>query len=193
MLDGARRQRSRGQRRPTAAPLIQEQTIPRGLIYASDGRTRLAVNHAEGRGENRSVRRAVPDRRRCSPTRRLLVPQNGRRGLEHSRNDDLAGKENEFESIFSGPRGRDREGNDLVTNLDVAGTQAAVNGLAGRKGAVVAIEPPTGKVRVMVSIPEYDPNRIPDATSRALNRDPNKPCSTAPPRSPTRRARPSRS
>ena len=62
----------------------------------------------------------------------------------------------------------------MVTNLDVAGTQAAVAGLAGRKGAVVAIEPKTGKVRVMVSIPEYDPNLIPSTIGR-LDADPNKP------------------
>ena len=100
--------------------------------------------------------------------------RNGRRGLEASRNDFLAGKENEFESIFAGLEGRAREGNDIVTNLDVAGTEAAVTGLAGRKGAVVAIEPQTGKVRVMVSIPEYDPNLIP-TDFKALDTDPNKP------------------
>jgi penicillin-binding protein A len=100
--------------------------------------------------------------------------QNGRRSLEQSRNDALAGQENEFESIFAGLEGRDQEGEDVITNLDVAGTQAAVQGLAGRKGGVVAIEPQTGKVRVMVSIPEYDPNRIPP-DFRAINTDPNKP------------------
>ena len=52
----------------------------------------------------------------------------------------------------------------------MAGTQAAVNGLAGRKGAVVAIEPQTGKVRVMVSIPEYDPNLIPSRLPGAQHR-----------------------
>ena len=39
---------------------------------------------------------------------------------------------------------------------------------------MVAIEPQTGKVRVMVSIPEYDPNLIP-TDFEALNSDPNKP------------------
>ena len=43
-------------------------------------------------------------------------------------------------------------------------------GLAGRKGAVVAIEPKTGKVRVMVSVPEYDPNLIPSQIGQ-LNQD----------------------
>ncbi len=99
---------------------------------------------------------------------------NGRISLERERNDALAGQENEFESLFAGLEGREAEGQDVVTNLDVAGTEAAVAALAGRKGAVVAIEPQTGKVRVMVSIPDYDPNLIPSEFGR-LNRDPNKP------------------
>jgi peptidoglycan glycosyltransferase len=94
--------------------------------------------------------------------------------LERSRNDALAGEEDEFESIFTGLEGREREGLDVVTNLSVAGTQAAQAALGGRKGAVVAIEPQTGKVRVMVSVPEYDANLVPTEFGR-LNRDPNKP------------------
>jgi peptidoglycan glycosyltransferase len=100
--------------------------------------------------------------------------RNGRRGLESSRNDDLVGKEDEFESILAGLESRDEEGNDVITNLDVGGTQAAVAGLAGRKGAVVALEPKTGKVRVMVSIPEYDANLIPSQIGQ-LNRNPDQP------------------
>lgn len=38
----------------------------------------------------------------------------------------------------------------------------------------MAIEPQTGKVRVMVSVPAYDPNLIPSEFGR-LDRDPNKP------------------
>jgi penicillin-binding protein A len=154
--------------------LIEEQTIPRGLIFASDGKTRIAVNHSERRGDARVFIRDYPTGGLFAHPIGYSFIQNGRRGLEASRNDDLAGKRNEFESIFAGLEGRDREGEDVVTNLDVQGTEAAVNGLAGRKGAVVAIEPQTGKVRVMVSIPEYDPNRIPH-DFHALDTDPNKP------------------
>jgi penicillin-binding protein A len=154
--------------------IIEEQTIPRGLIFANDGRTRLAVNHAERRGPDRVFVRDYPTGGLFAHPIGYSFIEAERRGVEQSRNDDLAGERNEFESIFAGLEGRDREGEDVVTNLDVQGTQAAVQGLAGRKGAVVAIEPQTGKVRVMVSIPEYDPNRIPDDFA-ALNRDPNKP------------------
>jgi peptidoglycan glycosyltransferase len=152
-------------------PLIEEQRIPRGIIFARDGRTRLAVNR---RGQDGVFVREYPTNGLFAHPLGYSFIRNGRRSLELSRNSDLTGEEDEFESLFSGLQGRDREGFDVVTNLDVDGTEAAVNGLAGRKGAVVAIEPQTGKVRVMVSIPEYDPNLIPSAFGR-INGDPDKP------------------
>jgi penicillin-binding protein A len=154
--------------------LIEEQTIPRGLIYASDAQTVLARNRSRVRGETRIFSRIYPTDGTFAHAVGYSFIENGRRGLELSRNDDLVGEENEFESIFSGLEGRDQEGFDVVTNLDVRGSQAAVAGLAGRKGSVVAIEPQTGKVRVMVSIPEYNPNLITSQFAQ-INRDPNQP------------------
>ena len=154
--------------------LIREQKIPRGLILAADGNTVLARSIPRGRGEDRIFTRIYPTRGLFSHPVGYSFIRNGRISLEQSRNDALAGEEDEFESIFTGLEGKEREGLDVVTNLSVAGTEAAVAGLAGRKGAVVAIEPQTGKVRVMVSIPEYDANLIPTEFGR-LNSDPNKP------------------
>jgi penicillin-binding protein A len=154
--------------------LIREQKIPRGLILAADGNTVLARSVPRGRGEDRIFTRIYPTRGLFSHPVGYSFIRNGRISLEQSRNDALAGEEDEFESIFTGLEGKEREGLDVVTNLSVPGTEAAVAGLAGRKGAVVAIEPQTGKVRVMVSIPEYDANLIPTEFGR-LNRDPNKP------------------
>ena len=151
-------------------PLIEEQRIPRGLILASDGRTVIARSRGRGRGQNRIYTRSYPQGGLFAHPIGFSFIRNGRRGLELSRNDDLVGEEDEFESILSGLESRDQEGNDVVTTLDVAGTEAARNGLAGRKGAVVAIEPRTGKVRVMVSVPEYDPNAIPTQIGQ-FNRD----------------------
>ena len=150
-------------------PLIEEQKIPRGLILADNG-TVLARSKGHGRGENRTYTRTYPTGGLFAHPVGFSYLKNGQRGLEASRNEDLVGKENEFATILSGLESRDREGNDVVTNLDVKGTEAAVNGLAGRKGAVVAVEPSTGKVRVMVSLPEYDPNLIPSQIGQ-LNRD----------------------
>ena len=155
-------------------PLIEQQKIPRGLIYASDGKTVLARNRGHGRGENRTYTRTYPTGTTFGHPVGFSYIRNGRRGLEASRNDDLAGQEDEFESILAGLESRPEEGNDVYTNLDVQGTQAAVAGLAGRKGAVVAMEPKTGKVRVMVSEPEYDPNLIPSQIGQ-LNNNPDQP------------------
>lgn len=154
--------------------LIEEQKIPRGLILARDGRTRLAENVPHGRGENRVYTRRYPTGSLLSAPVGYSFITNGRIGTERYRNDDLAGKEDEFESIFTGLENRKREGSDVVTNLDPEAQQSAYDALDGRKGAVVAIEPQTGKVRVMASEPSYDPNQIPDRFT-ALNADPNKP------------------
>jgi penicillin-binding protein A len=154
--------------------LIREQKVPRGLILASDGETELARSVPRGRGEDRIFTRIYPTGGLFSHPVGYSFIRNGRISLEQSQNEALAGEEDEFESIFTGLEGREREGLDVVTNLSRPGTEAAVAGLAGRKGAVVAVEPQTGKVRVMVSIPEYDANLIPTEFAR-LNNDPNKP------------------
>jgi penicillin-binding protein A len=154
--------------------LIEEQTIPRGLIYARDGNTVLARNRRERRSGTRIFVREYPRGGQFAHPVGYSFFRNGQISLEESRDDDLIGDEDEFESILSGLEDREREGKDVVTNLDVGGTEAAVAGLAGRKGSVVAIEPQTGKVRVMVSIPEYDPNLIPSSSGQIFD-DPNQP------------------
>ncbi len=51
------------------------------------------------------------------------------------------------------------EGNDAVLTLDVRLQQVAADKLAGRRGAVVALDPRTGAIRVMASSPSFDPHR----------------------------------
>jgi peptidoglycan glycosyltransferase len=142
-------------------PLIEEQKVPRGLILARDG-TVLARSRPEGAGESRIFTRTYPTGPLFSHAVGYSFIERGRCCLELERNDELAGEEDEFESILSQLEDRSREGSDVVTNLDPAAQRAAIQGLGGRAGSVVAIEPETGKVRVMVSIPDYDPNQIPD-------------------------------
>jgi penicillin-binding protein 2 len=49
-------------------------------------------------------------------------------------------------------------GKDIVLSLDVNLQKAAEIALAGRRGAIVAIQPQTGEVLAMVSQPSFDPN-----------------------------------
>jgi penicillin-binding protein A len=155
-------------------PLLQEQRIPRGRILASDNRTVLARSVPRGRGEDRVYTRVYPERGLFAHPIGFSFLLNGRRALERSRNEELTGEEDEFQSILTGLEDRTREGFDVVTNLDVDAQRTAYAALQGRKGAVVAIEPRTGKVRVMASVPDYDPNLVPDDIGR-LSRDPDKP------------------
>jgi peptidoglycan glycosyltransferase len=142
-------------------PLIEEQKIPRGLIYARDGETVLAENRSTGRGQDRIFSRFYPRGELFAHPVGYSFIRNGRRSTELFRNADLTGDEDEFESLLAELEDQTREGFDVVTNLDPAATEAATAGLAGRRGAVVAVEPQTGKVRVMVALPSFDPNQVP--------------------------------
>ncbi|ELP65382.1 penicillin-binding protein, transpeptidase domain protein [Streptomyces turgidiscabies Car8] len=72
-------------------------------------------------------------------------------------------------------------GGKVVTTIDPAAQQAAFEGLAGRKGAVAAVEPSTGRILALVSAPSYDPavlsgnRRSVERSWRRLNGDPDKP------------------
>ena len=71
-------------------------------------------------------------------------------------------------------------GFNLITGLDVDLQAYAEKLLAGKRGAVVAIEPQTGEVLALVSSPSYDPNlmtinRERGKVARALASDPEQP------------------
>lgn len=93
-------------------------------------------------------------------------------GLERSRNDELTGTTSELNSIVDQLQGKRRAGNTVVTTLDPEAQRVATAALGGAKGAITAIDPRTGAVKVMVSSPGYDPNDIKDPEAlTALNSD----------------------
>jgi penicillin-binding protein 2 len=70
-------------------------------------------------------------------------------------------------------------GNNLVLSLDIALQQVAEQAFAGKRGALVAIEPKTGDVLAFVSSPSFDPNLFVDGIDQQtwdeLNNSPDKP------------------
>ncbi len=72
-----------------------------------------------------------------------------------------------------------RPGADVMLALDLDTQLAAYEGLAGRRGAVVAIDPRSGEVLAFVSTPAFDPNAISSGLSRkeysALQEDIDRP------------------
>jgi penicillin-binding protein A len=154
-------------------PLLEEQQIRRGLIFARDG-TVLARNVVTGHGSTRFYRRFYPPGTLFSHPVGYNFVDRGRVGLERSYNDDLTGKTGEFETIFDELRGKEREGDDIVTTLDPKAQQTALDALGGQSGSVVAIEPQTGDVRVMASIPDFNLNSVPNSFAQ-LRREPGAP------------------
>jgi peptidoglycan glycosyltransferase len=159
-------------------PLLEQQQIRRGRILASDG-TVIARSVQKGRGDAlRYVRRYPEGSLFGHPVGYSFVRQ-GDSEFEKFHNDELIGNSSEFGSILDELSGRRQEGDDVVTNLDPAAQRVALADLeeAGF-GAVAAIEPQSGRVRVLASNPPYDPNLVPehlselntDATSPTLDR-----------------------
>ena len=142
-------------------PLLEQQQIKRGRILAADG-TVLARSVPKGSGDNlRYVRRYPEGSLYGHPIGYSFVNQ-GDSEFEQFHNDELIGEDSEFASILDELTGAEQEGNDVVTNIDAGAQQTATAALqeAGF-GAVVAIEPQSGRVKALVSNPSYDPNRIP--------------------------------
>ncbi len=70
-------------------------------------------------------------------------------------------------------------GSDLILSLDIGLQKEAEAQFAGRRGALVAIEPDTGDVLAFVSAPSFDPNLFIDGIDvenwRKLNESPDHP------------------
>jgi penicillin-binding protein A len=82
--------------------------------------------------------------------------------MEDAENDVLAGSDarlftRRLADLFTG---RDPAGGDVVLTLDSAVQEAAMAGLEGVTGAVVALDPSTGAVLGMASTPTYDPGQL---------------------------------
>jgi peptidoglycan glycosyltransferase len=149
-------------------PLLEEQKIKRGTIFAHDGRTEIAVSRPHGHGNNKIYVRDYPQGSLFGNPIGYSFVERGRVGFEQSHNDELVGNKTEFLSVLDELQGHQQEGDNIVSALDQDAQRAAVDGLAGRRGAVVAMVPSTGEIRAMASFPEYDPNAV--QNSRAFQR-----------------------
>jgi penicillin-binding protein A len=147
-------------------PLFEQQQIRRGRILAADG-TVLAKSVAKGRGAEKRYERRYPEGSLYGHPIGYSYAEYGDSEFEKFHNEELVGDEGEFTSILDTLTGGTQEGNDIVTNIDTAAQKVALGDLeeAGF-GAVVAIVPQTGEVKVMASNAPYDPNRVPNKYSK---------------------------
>ena len=129
--------------------------VTRGTIFTADGHVIAETKTDSDRKEYRNY----PDERLFSHA--VGYVGKGMAGLEASYSFDLLKSHISIdEQINNTLSGIKSPGDSLYTTLDYDAQKAAYEGLGMFDGAVIAIEPDTGKVIAMVSKPDYDPNTI---------------------------------
>ncbi|HEY8082344.1 MAG TPA: penicillin-binding transpeptidase domain-containing protein [Solirubrobacterales bacterium] len=142
-------------------PLLEQQRIERGRILTADG-TVIARSVSKGRGANKRYVRRYPEGALYGHPIGYSFVREGDSEFEQFHNDELIGNESEFASIVDELLGHQQKGNDIVTNIDSNAQRVALSALESAGfGAVVAIEPSSGEVKVLASNPPFDPNRVP--------------------------------
>lgn len=127
----------------------------RGSIL-SDDKTKLAVTNVDGDGNET---RYYPYSGLFSHTIGYL--NNGGYGLESLYGYYmLHSNQNFFEQIGNDLSGNRNTGDNVVTTLNVGLQKACYDALGSNRGAVIVMEPSTGKILAMVSKPDFDPNTL---------------------------------
>ena len=162
-------------RRPTIARYQQ----PRGDILVGGE----PVTGSVDTGEQLRYERTYRDGPLYAPVTGFASQMYGSTFLEHAEDGVLSGTDPMLSPfpLWNDVSREPSPGGDVVTTLDRGAQQAAYQGLHGRRGAVAAIEPATGRILALVSTPSYAPAELSgnsEATASAwarLNHDPEKP------------------
>jgi penicillin-binding protein A len=158
--------------------LVAQFTIKRGKIYASDGRTLLATNVKKRVGGQTLYFRRYPSGPLFADVVGYATQTRSQAGLERSYNDYLTGSNANLDTVFRSAldklRGTTVTGNDLVLTIRPGAQALGRRLLQGKCGAVVALEPSTGRVLVMATNPTYNPNLIEKHFAQATRT--NAPC-----------------
>ena len=134
--------------------VLSRRTI-RGSIL-SDDKTKLAVTNVDDDGNET---RYYPYSGLFSHTIGYL--NNGGDGLESLDGYYmLHSNQNFFEQIGNDLSGNRNTGDNVVTTLNVGLQKACYDALGSNRGAVIVMEPSTGKILAMVSKPDFDPNTL---------------------------------
>jgi peptidoglycan glycosyltransferase len=149
-------------RRGNPQLVVRQVTIKRGLIYAANGKTILAANRTKRVQGRTWYLRRYPTEGLVAQTVGYSTIERSRTGLEKSLNDYLTGSNANLRTLFDRTvdtlKGITRQGNDVVTTIDVTAQKTAMEALAGKCGAAVALDPRDGRVLAIASTPTYDPN-----------------------------------
>jgi penicillin-binding protein 2 len=165
-------------------PRLDDEQIARFAIQRPrfpgvDFRPRLVRHYPQGEYIAHAVgyvgALSTSDLERLDPSRYAGTTQTGKTGIENSYESRLHG-DSGFRHIVTNARGRQvpaesrdlqetlpadehpTPGENLYLSIDLDLQALATEKLAGRRGAVVAIDPWSGEILALVSAPAFDPN-----------------------------------
>ena len=139
--------------------LLDEYERQRGSITTAEG---VAIAQSKATNDKLKYLRTYPGRSAYAPLTGFYSLIFGATGMEQGEADFLNGSDNRLftRRLSDLLTGRDPRGGTVKTTIEQRAQAAAVKGLGGRAGAVVAMDPRTGAILAMASAPSYDPNPL---------------------------------
>lgn len=135
---------------------ILAEKIVRGNIISKDGKV-LAKTVSSGEGEKREY----PYGNLFAHAVGFYSRENGTIGVEATTNFKLLSSSDIITSrLLNDIDGIKNQGDTVITTFDTKLQQTAYSALGDRKGAVIVMDVRTGEILVLVSKPDFDPNRI---------------------------------
>ncbi|BCJ53187.1 penicillin-binding protein A [Actinoplanes sp. NBRC 14428] len=164
---------------------VAEYEIPRGVIEA--GGQALAESKATD-GELKFLR-VYPEKQVYAPIVGYKPVGGAEVGIERSEDEFLSGASDKLfaDRISAMFTGEEPAGGNVVLSIkpkaqEVAWKQLTNNERGAKKGSAVAIDPRTGAIQALVTMPSYDPNplashddKVSGAAYKKLNEDKDKP------------------
>lgn len=121
-----------------------------------------AVAYSEEVDDAYGYQRTYTDGDLYAPVTGFFSIVSGRTEIEKAENAFLNGTDNElwFSQVRAMFTGEQLQGSSVELSIDPDVQRAAYDALGGQRGAVVAIEPSTGRILALVSTPSFDPNLL---------------------------------
>lgn len=150
--------------------LLRTYDRERGPILVGAGAGRRAIARSFETDDALTYLRTYPGGGVYAPVTGFASLVYGFTGMEKLQDPVLSGEDERLlvRRLSDYVTGRQVVGGSVLLTLDPAAQQAAWKAMGGRKGAVVALDPRTGAVLAMVSLPSYDPATVSSHDPKAI-------------------------